>query len=218
MLTNQAKGGGWTVGNIFSTLKNMGLSPKAIEAEGDEDLHLIALADPATTLRFGCLYAPDGGDELKDLALVCIIPAPNMTEADAAQINNRLPVAAAFLERGALWIYAELNTAIGYTNEFFSAQVELYLKDMRLALQLMQGGVGMSMKAAEVMVGLSRRRGDQAPMIRALSNVTKPPADKLSPPAGQTFANQKLCENCKGSGKGFFGVCRSCKGTGLARS
>lgn len=219
MANEDYRGTGWTVGNIFSVLKRMGLSPHAVQGEPDEPLQLIALKDPVSTLNFGCLYDPDSVERLRHLAMVCVIPAPHMTEDEAEQINARLPVAAAFLERGALWIYAELNTSMNFSEAFFTAQVEFYITDMRTALQLLAAGSRMSMEPAEIMVGIARRRGAKAPMVRALANVegTARALETKSSAQQKTHSSRSVCPKCNGSGKGFLGRCRACHGTGLAR-
>ena len=219
MAVNENLGTGWSVGNIFAVLKGMELFPRVIQGEPDEPLQLIALNDTVSDLNFGCLYDPDGSDRLRHLAMVCIIPAAHLTEDDVKRIDARLPMATAFLERGAVWVYAELNTTINFTQAFFTAQVEFYLTDMRTALQLMTMGSQMSMEPAEVMVGLARRRGPSAPMIQALANMEQAPQHLTSTAVEpqKTYSAGNVCPKCNGSGKGLFGRCRACKGTGLAR-
>ena len=226
MTEDTVTGHGWTVSNIVSTLRELDLSPQPLEPEPDEDLRLVALADPASGLRFGCFYVPGAGDRMEALGMICMIPAAHASEDDAARIDRALPMAAAFLEAGDLWVYAEFNIAVRFTRAFFQTQVEFYLRDMRTALQMLASGAGMSLQAARLMRGIARRKGAQSPMIRALSNGGgrmggrgRRPTPLSGDAASSVYAAAPKghCPDCRGSGKGLFRPCRPCKGTGLVR-
>lgn len=226
-------GSGWSVGNVIGTLKGMGLSPQKVDSDKDESLRLIALRDPASALNFGCIYdtAPSGG--IDQLGMICILPAPGLKADRAVEIDAQLPMATAFLEGGDLWVYADFNTARAFTGAFFEAQTNFYLNDMRTAWQLVARGPAMSLKAAEKLVGLSRRRGREAAMLKALANGDDRPSRMATPPAtassgpdtrharssslGEPAHRSMPCPKCRGSGKGVFRPCRPCKGTGLVR-
>ncbi|MEM9839736.1 MAG: hypothetical protein AAF830_11360 [Pseudomonadota bacterium] len=218
-------GAGWTVGNIFSSLRELGLSPTMIEPDADDPFRLIALYDPASTLKFGCLYEPGAGDHVQMIGLLCILPAPQMSVDDVMAIDRRLTMATAMLQDGHLWIYAELNIAPTFSHALFDAQMNFYLADMRTALQMMMMGDAMTYKAAEAMKRISKSRGLKSPMVSALTNKGQERPSLASPRAAMAAAQEvksslrpaSHCPKCKGSGRGLFGRCRHCDGTGLVR-
>lgn len=218
-------GTGWTVSNIFSSLRELGLAPTAVEPEGPDTLRLIALYDPASTLKFGCLYEAGRGDAISMIGMLCILPAPHLSREDVMGIDQRLAMATAFLEDGQLWIYAELNISPTFTRALFETQVDFYVNDMRTALQMLMSGEAMTFKAADAMKQIARQRGMASPMVRALMNKgeDRPSRSRAQSPVAVMAAAQAPkrpathCPKCKGSGRGLFRSCAECGGMGLVR-
>ncbi|GGY44334.1 DnaJ-like cysteine-rich domain-containing protein [Parvularcula lutaonensis] len=201
-------GPGWTGSRILAVMQRMGLDPRPAEPEAGDDLRIISGLDPASQLPFGAMYFAEPHDGVSYLSLIALIEAPGLTEAGAKRIGARLSVATAFIDQGHLCVFAELNTKPPFTDDFFSTQLDFFLKDLRLAAQMLFGSSDMTFRAVDAFREVRRRRGDSAPIVRALLGRSK----------GDAFtAATVTCSRCNGTGRRFLRPCRDCYGTGEKR-
>lgn len=208
MAEGATTGPGWSGSRVYSVMERMGLRPQRMEPEAGDDLRIIAGVDLASQLTFGAIYFAEPGDGMSYLSLIALIPAEGLSEAAAKRIDARLSIATAFIDEGHLCIFAELNTAPAFTEDYFRAQVDFFLSDLRLGAQLLFGAGDMSFRAVQAFKAVRQRRGDGSPMVRALLNG----GDR------EVFsASAETCPRCGGSGKRMLRPCRECFGTGEKR-
>ena len=218
---------GWTPSNFISALSDMGLSPEANEPSSEDQLGVISVEDPATRFGFALIYMWTPGGGAREPSFLTLMPAPHMSPEDAAAISARLAASHAFTEDGYLWIYAELDTSRPFTAKLFRAQTELYLQDMRLALQLFVQSTRMTMVAAKAFhqrlrsgladdVLIQRLRNDDALLGWTRGHFGDQEREiqpRRSEPEIKSLTSE-ACPRCKGSGKRMFRPCKECFGSG----
>lgn len=205
---------GWNADNLVQVLKGLGLFPQRTTPEPGDDVRIIVAHDPATALNFGVLYLAGPEETMNELSLICVIPAPSLDTEAAAAINARLQMASAFLEDNQLWVYAELNTSQPFAAKFFQAQVEFFLRDVALSVQLLMNSGGLSLKAARAFLSIKDKRGADAPMVRALSNDVA--ISRREERTAVHTAAAEFCLRCGGTGRLLLRACGDCGGSGEA--